>query len=206
LAGDKIIQAGGIRYSTFPLARESDVDGEHLESGVCEITRRFPDGTSCFMREDEDKGLVEEQERDGTMLRTHRITARGPTYNRVRRIERRARGGSRWKPGDWETVYEAYYDTRGRLIRDVRERVVTYHLHPGMQMPQGVLKPGDNARQYDDAGRVIFELVGGERRAVIYLPSGGRKVTVTRSSGETETVMYDAHGARLGTAPARPGR
>lgn len=185
-ANDELLEAGGIRYMLAPLRREYDPTQEHIESGTYRIERAYPDRTRHVFIHDEDRGLIEETQRDGTQTVTYVFTARGPTYGRVRKKERLDSGGQR------HAFYEAFYDVKGRAIREVTEGRVMFHIYPDGKFDERTLGPEDDFRKYDPRGRLVQEKQRGTVRTIAYLPNGDRKITTRDASGQETTEFISA--------------
>ncbi len=183
---DQVLEAGGVRYRVAPLFREYDPAEEHIVSGMYRIEREYPDRTRHVYIHDEDKGVIEETQRDGTETITHVFTARGPTYGRVRKKERFVKGGAK------VLFYEAFYDVKGRAIREVNEGRVMFHLYPDGQLDEKGIAAGEDFRKYDARGRLVHERLGAVERVIAYQPNGDRKITTRDASGKETTDLISA--------------
>lgn len=177
---DEALEACGVTYSVSPLLREYDPSEEQILSGLYRIERIYPDRTRHIFVHDEDKGLIEETLRDQSQILTYLITGRGTTYGKVRKKER-------FENGAKKVFYQAFYDVNGRMIREVGDGQVTYHLHADGKMDPSAVGPDDQFRRYDGRGRLIEERMGGTHRMIAYLPNGDKKITTKQSSGKVDT-------------------
>jgi len=183
---DEIREAGGVKYSVSPLIREYDASSEHIESGVYRIQRDYPDRTRHVFVCDEDKGIIEETQRDKSETLSYVFTARGPTYGRVRKKERLGNNGEK------TIFYQAFYDVNGRLIREVKEGHVMFHLYADGKIDERAIGPADEFRKYDPRGRLVQERIGGTEKSIAYLPNGDRKITTKEASGKVDTQFISA--------------
>jgi len=184
-SNDEIIEAAGVKYLVSPLDREYDPSDEHIQSGMYRIERQYPDRTKYIFVHDEDKGTIEETHRDKSQIVTHLFTARGATHGKIRKKER-------YEGAEKRVFYLAFYDVNGRVIREVKEGRVLFHLHAGGKMDESAIGPDDDFRKYDARGRLVHERAGGIERLIAYQPNGDRKITTKGSSGKVDTQFISA--------------
>lgn len=189
-----LIRADGVTYHISPLSRHVDYGAERTETGAYSIRRTFSDGSWNNFLQDEDGGFSEYQSSNGEHLRTHYINARGKLFNFVRKRERIL-------PNETPvTFYEAFYDTEGKLIREVKEGVVTWYLRKG-GIPSSVVQPKDNFVQLDDKGRVTRARFGEETRTVRWMADGSNRVLSEYSWGEIALRYWDSKGNSIPFPP-----
>ncbi len=154
-----IRSAGTVLYNVSPLSRNWDLSQERIVAGSYRIDRKYPNGSWKSYWQDEDKGLIEESSSDEALVRTHLIKNRGPSFHLIKKRERAVDHGE--NELGYETFYRAFYDTEGRLLRQVQDGVLTHHLRPGDQLAKGTIQAEDNIVQYDENGRVYYSRFDG---------------------------------------------
>lgn len=193
----RVLRVDGVRYEVSPLSREIDYEAERTETGTYSIRRVYEDDSWDLFFHDEDAGYSETTGSDGSASRTHFINTRGPVFNLVRKRERRIPG----EAGDsWEVVYEAFYDSRGGLLREVEGDVVTWHLRTD-GLPGSVVGPADNYLRYDERQRVVESRVGKNLRSIRWMHDGTRRVLSQFEWGELHLAWFDPYGNSIPMPP-----
>ncbi len=191
----EVVEAEDVSYRVRPLRRDVDYEAERRQTGVYSVERRYPDGSWDRFMHDEDGGYSDLDTSDGKKFRTHYINTRGPIFNLVRKRERIFPGASDSEERK-KTVYEAFYDTEGKLIREVIDGTVNWHLRPE-GLPASVVKKEDNFRQYDQKGRVQQSRWNGTVSKTTWMTDGSRRVVSTHPWGEVYLRYYSSKGDLL---------
>ena len=186
-----IISADDVRYDVSPLRREIDYEAERGETGTYSITRHFPDGTTERFFHDEDAGYSDVEKSSGEKIRTHFINTRGPFFNLVRKKERINYRDGEEKP---DVFYEAFYDTKGDLLREVFDGKVTWHLRPEGGISENTVKDDDNFVRYDDKGRIVLSRFNDGTTQTKWMANGVSRVVSKYSWGEVYLRYFGPNG------------
>ena len=187
----RLVSCDSVSYEISSLRRDVDYEAEKRNTGAYSIKRNFPEGRWSSFHHDEDGGFSEYRDSEGTALRTHYINTRGPTFNLVRKRERIQ--GDQWNPKKPEVVYEAFYNTAGDLIREVRSGRVTWHLREG-GLPISVVKDDDDFIEYDESERMRLSRFDGVLTRTQWSSDGGRRIVSKYPWGEVFLRYLDKDG------------
>jgi len=185
---DRLKKADEVNYRIAPLTRDFDYNAERASTGVYTIRREFTDGTWEEFLHDEDAGFSDTIKSNGETLRTRYINTRGPVYNLVRKRERLLPDTK-----EPEVFYEAFYDAKGNLLREVRDDRVLWHIRKG-GIPESVVKKDDDVLRYDSSGRVDFSRKAGTTIRTSWRANGSRRELSTHPWGELHLRWLDASG------------
>lgn len=194
---EQLVSADRVDYEITPLKREdptSSTDRRRAErtvTGVYTIKQRFEDGSWELFSHDEDAGYSDVEKSNGEIIRTHYINTRGPIFNLVSKRERIYRVNEVQHRA--EVFYEAFYDAKGNLLRQVRNGKITWHLRKG-GIPASVVKEGDNLVRYDDKDRVIESRYDDSITRILWLKNESSRVVSSHPWGEVNLRYYDPYG------------
>lgn len=192
IPGGEIMSAGAVQYSVGGLSRNWDLSQERIAAGSYSIHRSYPDGSWKSFTQNEDTGMIEEETSDGSLIRTHRIKNRGPTFNYVKKRERQIE-----ETGEFETFYRAYYDSEGNLLRQVRDGRLVHHIRDGMEIPRGAIGADDDFFRYDRNGQLLQSRVEGVETKREPLPNGIQREVARYPWGEVSLRYFNAEGQQI---------
>jgi len=192
---DLLVSADRVDYEITPLQRANPTSktrrAERVVTGVYTIRQQFEDGSWELFSHDEDAGYSDVEKSNGEIIRTHYINTRGPIYNLVSKRERIRKVSEVQHIA--EVYYEAFYDAKGNLLRQVRDGKITWHLRKG-GIPESVVKDKDNLVRYDEKDRVIESRFDDSLTRIQWLKNDSSRVVSSHPWGEVNLRYYDPFG------------
>ncbi|MFK5923455.1 MAG: hypothetical protein QM496_14855 [Verrucomicrobiota bacterium] len=190
---EQLSVADKVDYRISPLRREGDYSQERTVTGVYTIHRRFENNTWESFTHDEDAGYSDVEKSTGELIRTYYINTRGAVFNLVSKRERIRKSPTE---NSSKVFYEAFYDVEGKLLRQVNEGKITWHLRKG-GVPESVVKGNDNLIRYDEKGRVVESRLDDSLTKTRWLKNDVSRVVSRHPWGETTLRYYDKYGDSL---------
>lgn len=197
-----IIEADLVSYRVASISRHVDTTSERIRAGTWTVTRTFPDGSWRSYTHDEERGIIEEEVSNREITRTHLVTSRGPAYYRVKKQERALpREASRsvfGGAGDpMETTYRAFYDDKGRLLREIDHDKTALYFYHDSELDPSLAASADRVYRYDDRERLIYRDDEGVKTKLQHLGNGASREVTWYPWGEVMLRYFAANGDPL---------
>ena len=202
-----LIEADLVSYRVGPIPRQVDTTAERIRAGTWTVTRTFPDGSWRSYTHDEERGIIDEEVSNRSMTRTHLVTSRGPAYYRVKKQERalplEATTNSVFGGGGptMETIYRAFYDDKGRLLREIDESKVALYFYHDSELDPALATSADRVYRYDERERLIYRDIEGIKTRLQHLGNGSSREVTWYPWGEIMLQYFAADGAPLPLPP-----